>query len=402
MLGCGFRLGYGRRCLRVQARQPLIFNAVLLEHSQPRRIQVPHVLRRLQRRGPKSLLGQQKSLAPRLGLALAALAVEQQKLTVQNYFDAIVSHGIGRPVDHPHRADATFTQCVPVLARLAPVRRQHLDLVQRAQKARLDQAVQRPTHPGEEHGDLLVLRPAHISGQAAIRPRFPVVRLRAGAQIHDVGNHPPLGVQCRHRQWIRPLHQPGDPRRPGGIREKVARVAHPFALFFLHLHRHQRPGHWSVRHLTAPGERPRFDPQIPQPIFQRLLEPLPPSQQRRIGQRMSQQIGHQRRLSFHIIPRHALARVPRQIQRKTGVAYRGQRQRRESRLKRQLPIGGQAPRHIAVPIHSPNWADAIGHRLGAAQCLRVLGKATAKGHEKPLERVAIRVVPQHHPLAVAG
>ena len=103
-----------------------------------------------------------------------------------------------------------------------------------------------------------------------------------------------------------------------------------------------------------------------------------------------------------MIPRHPLARILWQIQRKASIAYGGQRQRREPRLKRQFPIRGQTPGHIAVPIHPPNWADAIGHCLGAAQCLRVLGKATAKGHEKPLERVAVRVVPQHHPLAVAG
>ena len=182
----------------MQARQPLIFNAVLLEHPQPRRIQVPHVSCRLQRRSPKPLLGQQKSPAPRLGLALAAFAVEQQKLVVQNHFDAVVGHCISRPVDHPHRADAAQPQRIPVLTRLAPVSRQHLHFVQRTQKARLDQAVQGPPHAGKEHGDLLVLRPAHIFGQAAIRPRFPVVRLRALTQIHDVGNHPPLGVQRYH------------------------------------------------------------------------------------------------------------------------------------------------------------------------------------------------------------
>ena len=165
-----------------------------------------------------------------------------------------------------------------------------------------------------------------------------MVRLRALTQVHYVSKRPPLGVQRRHRQRIRPLYQPRYPRQPGCIREKVARVAHPFALFLLYLYRHQHPGYRPIRYLTAPGKRPRFDSQIPQPIFQRLLEPLPSGQQRRIGQRMGQQISYQRRLSFHIIPRQFLTQ--RQIQRKTSVAHRGQRQRRKPRLECQLPIGG--------------------------------------------------------------
>ena len=135
------------------------------------------------------------------------------------------------------------------------------------QKARLDQAVQGPPHPGKEHGGPLVVEPTHILGQAAIQPRLAVVRLGAGAQIYHVGNRPALGVQRRYRQRVRPLYQPGHPHHPGVIREKVARVAHPLALFLLHLHRDQRPGHRPVWHLTAPGECPRFDAQIPQPIL---------------------------------------------------------------------------------------------------------------------------------------
>ena len=47
LLGRCFRLGDGPGRLLVEPRQPLVFNAVLFEHPQPRRIQGPHVPRRL-------------------------------------------------------------------------------------------------------------------------------------------------------------------------------------------------------------------------------------------------------------------------------------------------------------------------------------------------------------------
>ena len=385
----------------MQARQSGVSDGVIAHGLQAGLVESPHV--------PD---GQQPGRHQRIaaqhiaGAAGLSLIVDQHHPLAHQKLEAVFRRAkdYGYRLQHPGTApQAELRGCYPAVI-------QDTYLFQRIEKTRIDQAVDRLGNARKNHQGFPLGSPADRHGQLA------VVFFRPLALIRGIDDLPGLRLQHIGAHRHPSQGKPGNGHPPFLIGQVEVRHPHSFVRLVPHSHGPGRPGpqghqrvrNHPVRHLAAAGEGPHLHGQGAQLVLQDRLEIFQILEEFGIAEGPGKN-----RVEKSGLPRQVFAVDPggtiqRRVHPEAGVIHGRKGQRDQPGIHGHLAVYAHPSRHVGSPVQALDGADAVHQTLlglsplSLSHFFGIGGEPAAEGHEKPLQVVAVGVVPYPQPIGLAG